>query len=160
MGDVGQGARQQEAVRRTQARDIVVARPGIEAESGGGDGVSVALVGTTQHEGRGVVAQGHVVERGGRDRRRDVEQVVHVAQVGQALVVEDRVELHRERGPQRRRGAGAAAAVIGAHHVVVGLDVVGVAAGVGGDIGCAAAGLGQRVGRDRAEAVFELIGGS
>jgi hypothetical protein len=40
-----------------------------------------------------------------------IEQIVVVAEMGQALVVEDRVELGCERRPQGRRGAGAADAV-------------------------------------------------
>ena len=58
---------------------------------------------TAEHERRGVRAHGDVVEHGRRDRRGDVEQVVHVAELRQLLVAEHRVNCAVEAGPERRR---------------------------------------------------------
>ena len=105
--------------------------------------MAIARERAAKGEGRRVVAHGDVVERPRRDGRRDVEKVVHVAQVRQPLVMEDRVELRRQGRPERRRGAGAVV-VLYTRHGRAGYPVEHVAAGVGRHIRRAAAD--QRVG--------------
>ena len=161
MRDCRQRAAQQHAVGRAESRHIVVALPRRVAEIGRGDGGAVddPLPGRQVDViGRVVAADGDVVERSRRDHRGDVEQVVHEAEIVQALVVEDVVELGDQRRPQRRCGAGSAVA-LGALHVGFRHQVREVARGIGRDVGHAAAALVGAVAGQRDEAVVRLVPG-
>ena len=158
MGDRRHCPRQQRAVGRAEARHQVVARPGVVAVARRRYLLVVAGVGAAQGERRGVAAQRHVVVAAGRDGRGDVEEVVGVAEVGQALIVEDGVDLRGERGPQRRRRAGPAVGAQ-ARHGRPGNHVVHVAAGVCRDVRDAASGQSRGIRCPGVEAERPLVPG-